>query len=270
MKKKRCCTFHEAGAAGFASRIYALLFVLGLWLLCAAAAPLQDSYSLVVNKTMGFNNGSQIRGAFRAELVGTADGVRKVTFLLDGQVLNELSAPPFRVSFNTTDYGDGPHSLGARVERVDGQVLTVPERHFTFVSAQAEADFMRNVVLPILGGVFLLVVVGLGSQFIGMRRRANLVLPLGAPRRYGMKGGGICPRCHRPFGLHWWSPNLISGVYDRCDFCGYAGFIRPASASELASAEAAEAAAALPEEPPHKKSEEEKLKDRLDDSRFSG
>ncbi len=248
---------------------FALIAAL-MWLFLSAAAPLQDGYTIIVNKTNGFNNGSQIRGSFRAELIGPGEGVRRVSFLVDGQAFADLSAPPYRVNFKTTDFPDGPHSMSASVEMQDGRVLQTPERHYTFVSAQTESDFMRSVLFPILGGVFVLMLVGVGFQFLAGRRSPNRLLPPGSPRHYGIKGGGICPRCHRPFGLHWWSANLIAGVYDRCDFCGRWGFIRPASAAELASAEAAEAAEAQAAEIPREKSEEEKLKDLLDNSRFSG
>ena len=270
MNKNFQPTFTHTRKAGVGkSRL--LIFAVGLlWILFIAAAPLQDGYSIVVSKTMGFNNGSQIRGSFRAELVGASEDVRRVSFQIDGQVFAELSAPPFRAAFKTSDYAVGRHSMNATVEMQDGRVLQTPEKHFDFVSAQAESEFMRNILVPLLGGVFLLMLVGLGTQFLGSRRNPNRSLPLGAPRHYGIKGGGICPRCHRPFGLHWWSVNLISGVYDRCDFCGRWGFIRPASAAELASAEAAEAAEAQAQDAPREKSEEEKLKDLLDNSRYSG
>ena len=240
-----------------------------VWLACSAALSYQDGYSIVVNKTNGFNNGSQIRGSFQAELVGSSEGVRAVRFLVDGQVFAELFKPPFSADFQTSAYSEGWHLIGAQVELASGQVISVAEKRLDFVSAQAETDFMQKLVFPLLGGVFALMVIGFVVQFVAVRKQSNRSLPLGARRSYGMKGGGICPRCHRPFGLHWWSVNLISGVYDRCDFCGRWGFIRAASASELASAEANEAAAAQPVDPLREKSEEEKLKELLDNSRYN-
>jgi hypothetical protein len=251
------------------TRFLFLCILLALWLVCTAAAPRQDGYSIVVNKTVGFNNGSQIRGSFRAQLVGPNEGISAVRFLVDGQVFAEVFKPPFTAAFQTSDYSEGWHTIAAQVETTGGQVITTPERRLNFVSAQAETDFMRNLVFPLLGGVFALMLVSFGVRFLAVRGRPNRALPLGARRSYGLKGGGICPRCHRPFGLHWWSINLISGVYDRCDYCGRWGFLRAASASELASAEAAEAAGAQPDEPVREKSEEEKLKELLDNSRYN-
>lgn len=120
-----------------------------------------------------------------------------------------------------------------------------------------------------MGGVLLLILIGISTQFLVMRGRKPSTLPLGASRRYGLKGGGICPRCKRAFSLHWWSPNLITSVYDRCDFCGKWSVIRPASRAELNAAIAAELAEAQPEQPIREKSDKERLKDLLDDSRYS-
>jgi len=238
-------------------------------LLLIAAGPLQDGYRLVVNKTLGYNNGSQIRGQFSAEVVGDLSAVQSVEFLADGQVFTEVKNAPFKTSFNTADFSIGWHALSAKIVRSDGSSLSTPERRFEFVSVEAEAAFFRNVVFPFLIGVFGLVFVGIAAQFLGMRARKPLNLPLGAQRSFGLKGGGICPRCQRAFSLHWWSANLLTAVYDRCDFCGRWGVVKIASRAELEAAIAAELAAAQPEQPIRPKSEEERLKEILDDSRFS-
>jgi hypothetical protein len=238
-------------------------------LLSIAAAPLQDGYTLVVHKSMGFNNGSQIRGLFSAEVVGNMEAVQSVQFLADGQVFAELRSAPFKTSFQTTDFSAGWHTLSALVQSKDGSSFSTPERRFEFVTPETEAAFFRTYVFPFLIGVFLLVFIGIGFQYFSMRNRRPSTLPLGAERSYGLKGGGICPQCKRAFSLHWWSINLIGSVYDRCDFCGKWSLIRPASRAVLDAAIAAELAESRPEQPIREKSETDRLKDMLDDSRFS-
>jgi hypothetical protein len=239
-----------------------------LWLACTAAVPRQEGYSLAVNKKLGFNNGSQIRGTFQAILSGPTADVSEVRFLIDGQPFAAVFAPPFRAAFQTADYAEGWHVIAAQVIRKDGSMIAVPPLRLNFVSAQVETDFLRNFIFPILGVVFLIVILSTVVNLLVLRRQPDRSLPLGARRSYGLKGGGICPRCHRPFSLHWWSLNLVAGVFDRCDYCGRWGFILRAGAAQLAAAEAAELADAQPDQAVREKSPEEQLKEMLDDSRY--
>ena len=116
-------------------------------------------------------------------------------------------------------------------------------------------------------GVFGLLAIIFAAQFIAAGRKTASI-PLGAQRSYGLKGGGICPRCQRAFSLHWWSLNLLGSVYDRCDACGKWSVVRIASRAELDAAVEAERKAAEVETPSHEKSEAERLKDLLDRSRY--
>lgn len=248
-------------------------FVVLFALLCLGfrpGSPAQETtFLLTVSKTVGFNNGSQIRGAFRATLSGPLENVSSVEFQIDGQEMAVVTAQPFVFNFNTTAYAEGWHTLGALVYLTDGTQVSTPTRRFEFVSAQAQGAFFRNFVIPVLAGVFLLVFLGMGIQFLTQRGRKPAQLPLGARRSYGLKGGGICPRCKRPFALHWWSLNLLTGVFDRCEHCGRWGFVRRSGPDALRAAEQAELADAQPEQPLAEKSAEDKLKDLLDQSKFT-
>jgi hypothetical protein len=79
----------------------------------------------------------------------------------------------------------------------------------------------------------------------------------------------VCPKCGRPFPLHWWAPHLLASKFDRCEFCGHVGLFTPASREVLAAAERAELAAAQPEQPVVEKSEDEKLREMIDESRYT-
>jgi len=242
------------------------------WALAAAWPALAQTAALTlsVTKNFGLNNGSQIQGSFRLEAAGPAN-LKSVTFTLDGQPLGQVSAPPFRFDFNTDQFAPGWHTMGASGQTADGPTLTATDRRFEFLSAaQAQSATMRLIV-PILGIVGLLVVVGLGSQlFFALRGgRSRSTLPLGAHRTYGVLGGAICPKCQRPFSIHWWGLNAFpTRKFDRCDHCGKWSLVRRASPTELATAEAAERKYAQPTAPQLELSPEEKLKREVDASRF--
>lgn len=228
-----------------------------------------EEYRLGVSKSFGYNNGERIRGSFKLTLIGDAANVASVSFQVDGQEIARVSEAPYDASLQTDAYAAGPHQLSALVTTRDGRSLSTPARTFHFLSAGEEQSDMRTLLGPMLGlivGVFL---IGILSQTVLLRKRKPLELAPGAPRHYGFKGGTICPRCKRPFSLHWWGINLAVGVFDRCDFCGKTGVYRSKSRAELAAAEAAEVAAQPPAAPLAEKSPEDKLRDLLDESKYS-
>lgn len=246
---------------------------LAVLLLLVAFSPVQaqqDEFKLNVNKSYGFNNGSQIRGTFTASIAGPAEKIKTVSFFIDGKLMEKQSEAPFKLKFQTTAYNDGWHELNAIVETSDGRTITTSVKRFNFVSAQVESSFLKNTIFPILGAVLAVTIIGLAVQMLVMRKKAPLDLPLGSPRQYGLRGGTICPRCKRPFVIHWWAFNIsLAGRYDRCDFCGKWSVVRALSQDALRSAEAAELEMAQPGEAMHTKTEEEKLRELLDSSKYT-
>lgn len=247
----------------------ALLWSLTACFALAHSVWAQDSdYRLNIRKDFGYNSGAEIRGTFSLELVGP-DGVQSVTFLLDGQSIGAVQTAPFKLQFVTTRYALGTHELSAQVTTQAGKTITTPARKFQFVTAEQESATVTRIVLPLGGGVLALVAIGLGVEMLALRKKGKLELPLGTPRKYGFSGGTICPRCQRPFSLHWWAFNMgITTKYDRCDFCGKWALVKIQRESDLRAAEQAELAQAQPENPLVEKSADDKLKDMLDDSRF--
>jgi hypothetical protein len=250
-------------------RAVALFLVAMALLLPAGAALAQNTdFRLNLQRDFGFGNGSSIRGLFTVDVVGT-EPIQMVTYLLDNQVMAEVKQAPFHYQFDTGKYPEGWHEISAVVLTKDGRKVTTPTRRFQFVSAAEESSTMSKIILPLLGFTFLAMVIGMGMSVLSMRRRPKSTLPLGARRNYGISGGAVCPNCKRPFALHWWGMNLFTGKYDRCDFCGRTGIFKRASREELAAAEVAELKQAQPDQPIREKSEDEKLKEMLDDSRFT-
>jgi len=134
----------------------------------------------------------------------------------------------------------------------------------------------RLFTLPDHGGLIVAAIIVLVvfairlAPLVFSRNRPHTHLPLGAPRDYGLAGGAVCPRCHRPspFGLLTLNVGLGTKVA-RCPFCGKWSVVHRLSLAELRAAEAAELAEAQAGQPVFHKSEAEKTKEALDDSRFT-
>jgi hypothetical protein len=251
--------------------VFSLVLGLALALMPTVALAQQEEYRLNISRTFGFSSGSgQVRGNFSASITGQLDNVQEVTYLIDGESMGVVSAPPFKLPFVTSNFPVGWHDLSAQVLTKDGRNVETGVRQFEFVSADQESAFFRNTVLPLLGVLFLVIILGIGIQVLFTRNKSKVNLPLGAARKYGISGGTICPKCHRPFAIHWWAFNAgITSKFDRCDFCGRYGLFRRYNRDKLAAAEAAELQMAQPEKPIQAASEEQKLKEMLDESRYT-
>jgi Big-like domain-containing protein len=246
------------------------LFLCVLCALCGSTVWAQESeLTLSVHRNIGYNSGgAQIQGSFRMEATGP-DNLTSVTFKVNETVVGTVTQAPFRIDFNTDDYGYGWHDLSATALTADGRTLQSETRRFEFVSEEESWKAAGRIIRPMLGLLGLLVAAGLMMALVPTLTGKRSNLPLGAPRNYGLLGGGICPNCQRPFALHWWGLNAsLIGKFDRCDHCGKWGFVRRASPEQLRAAEVAELQQAQPDAPLPEPSPAEKLKRQLDDSRF--
>ncbi|MEP7356734.1 MAG: hypothetical protein ABI847_05805 [Anaerolineales bacterium] len=242
-----------------------LFFLLGLGLLVATAAHAQaDELTLSVHRIFGYDGFSQIQGNFRLEAAGPAT-LTSVTFKIDATIVAKVSQSPFRVDFVTDNYPLGWHDLTATGQTSDGRALTSAPRRFEFVSASQGWQAVGKILVPLLIVVGLALVIGLGVPLVQAFRGKPAPVAPGTPRRYGLMGGAICPKCHRPFARHWWGLNAGLGKFDRCDNCGKWSVVRAAPLDKLRAAEAAEIehTVAAPDLSP-----EEKLRRQLDDSKY--
>jgi hypothetical protein len=248
--------------------LFSLFFAFCLALL-ASPVLAQSSFTLNVHRNVGYSSGAQIRGSFNMAVVGPTN-IQSVTFLIDGQPMKQVTAAPFSFNFDTTAYALGWHDLSASIQTTDGQTFTTPVRRFEFASAEEESASVRSFLIPLLGVVGVILLIVLGGQLLFFRNKTRPDLPLGTPRKYGISGGAVCPKCHRPFPLSFLALNAgINSQFTRCIFCGKWSVVRRLSLDQLRAAEAAELAEAQPEQPLHEKSETEKMKDLLDESRFT-
>ncbi|MRR31980.1 hypothetical protein EG834_16985, partial [bacterium] len=181
--------------------------------------PTQSSAYLNVNRIIGYSSGgAEIKGKFRMAVIGV-ENIQSATFLIDGEPVATIDTGPFEISFRTEDYPFGAHDLSVTVHTADGGVMDLPMRHFVFVSAEEEQQAVEKILVPLLSGVAVVVAIGVGLQMLSLKKK-QIDVPLGSARTYGFFGGGICPRCKRPFSLHIWGLNMLTGKLDRCDFCG--------------------------------------------------
>jgi hypothetical protein len=238
--------------------------------LVVSPALAQGDNTLVMrlSRDFGYSGSGQIQGTFTIHVTGPAN-LSRVDFLIDGKQIGEATTAPFNLQFTTSSYSLGMHTISAAGTTTDGQVLHTPDITAEFVSAETGLKAGGKIAIPILIIAGLAVLISaLLPALTGRGKRSQL--PLGQPRTYGFKGGGICPKCGRPFSFSLLAPNLPFYRFDRCPNCGRLGLVRMASLSDLRKAEAAELETAQASQSIPEESEEEKLRKELDDSRYQG
>lgn len=208
----------------------------------------------------GFNG--DIQGTFSIKASGPST-LSRVEFYLDDTLLGEDTSAPFALQFVTDNYPVGSHILHAVGYTSDGEKLESTTISALFISKGESNQTMLKMVVPILVVVFGSILVG--ALFPLISRRKGIKQPLGAPRSYTY-GGGICPKCHRPFGFQLLSLNMLVGKLTPCPHCGKWSIVRRATLNELHAAEQAEIVEETTQLP--ELSEEEKLRRGIDDSRY--
>lgn len=242
-----------------------LLALFGLFPLTQA----NDELKLTLHRDFGYSdNKGTIQGKFSMIAEGP-DTLTKVVFYIDDQAIGEVSQAPFRLQFNTDNYPLGDHTISAIGFASDEQTFSSNILNRTFVSAeeswQAGLEIGGKIAIGFIvgiGGIVLLI-----GGIVFLTGRNTVSVPLGATRQYGWLGGAICPKCHRPFGMHIYGLNAGLSKYDRCPHCRKWSLVRRASPADLAAAEKAEMAE-IGQPEIEGMSEEEKLRRQLEDSRF--
>lgn len=249
-----------------------LAFLCVLCVLCGVTVPVwaQEAIELKLSVTrlFGYGGGDQIQGKFRMELV-EPPALKSATFYVDEVEVGTVTETPYRIDFNTDSYAQGWHELKATGLMPDGTTLNSNVRRFEFVTAAQGWEAAQKIIIPlfsVVGGIILLMV---AIQVLPSLFGRKKTLPLGAERKYGLKGGAICPKCHRPFSIHFMAINLPFAHFDRCDHCGKWSLVRSASREQLAAAERAELEMAKPDAPIVEETKEEKLARQIEESRYT-
>jgi hypothetical protein len=244
--------------------IVAMIVILVTLLFAQAVYSQTEELSLRMSRDFGyggFNN--DIQGLFSMKVTGPGD-LEKVVFYIDSTVIGEVTQAPFNLQFNTDNYPLGQHTMSAVGFSSSGQQYYSNKITSIFVAASVGNKAGLQIIVPVLVIVFGAILLSFVIPLITGRGK-NQNLPLGAERKYGT-GGGICPKCHRPFALPLFSLNLGLSKLARCPYCGKWSGVRIQSLAKLREAEQAElewGKANVQEE-----TEEEKLRKEIDDSKF--
>jgi len=243
---------------------YSVLIACLLCLFLVTAVSAQNSgLTLQLTRDWGYGGfNGDIQGTFSMKVSGP-DNLVSVKFYIDDTMIGEDAEAPFALQFVTDNYPAGVHAMRAVGVATDGSELTSQTISANFVSKEDGTGAAMKVVIPILVIAFAAILVSALVPLLAFRK-GKKVAP-GAARNYPY-GGGICPKCHRPFPFQLFSMNMVMGKLTPCPHCGKWSVVRRASINELRAAEQAELAAE-PEQVTGL-SEEEKLKKDLDDSRY--
>jgi hypothetical protein len=222
--------------------------------------------TLKMSRDWGYGGlNGDIQGLFSMKITGPADLVR-VVFYIDSTSIGEVTQAPFNLQFNTDNYPNGTHEMYAI-----GYSSIEQEYHSNvivgnFVPASEGNKAALGIVVPLVAIVFGAILLAFLIPLLTGKGKLQ-ELPLGTERKYGM-GGGICPKCHRPFALPLFSMNLGFSKLARCPYCSKWSVVRIQPLAKLREAEQAElewGRADVPEA-----TEDEKLRKELDDSKYQG
>jgi len=218
-----------------------------------------EELALRLSRDWGYGAGGQIQGRFSLRVSGP-DDIDKVDFIIDDQVVQTSTEPPYRYQFHTDDYAPGVHTMTAVGYKADGTPVNGPEFVRDFLSADEAKSSVMKIIVP------LLIIIG-GATLLGAL--APMFLNRGKdfkPGNYSPAGGAVCPRCTFPYSRNVLAPNLLIGKLQRCPHCGKWAIVRRASQSELDAAESRwsrEGTSSV-----EVRSEEEKMRQLLDESRY--
>jgi len=219
----------------------------------------EETLDLQLRRDWGFGAGGQIQGKFSLRVNGPED-IAKVEFVIDDEVVGTSTESPFRYQFNTDEFPPGVHTLTAVGYKADGTLVYGKEFVRQFLSAEQARSSTMKIIVPLLLVVGVISLVGiLGPALMGRGKEFKL-------GQYGAAGGVVCPRCEFPYSRSMMAPNLVVGKLQRCPHCGKWAIVPRASQVTLEAAEqrwAREGTSSV--EAP---SEDEKMKQMIDDSRY--
>ena len=247
-------------------KIFSSLLAITLALFVAGAVLAQSQeLELSLSRDWGYGGfGGDIQGLFSMKVNGP-EALSRVDFYIDQTKIGEDGEAPFRLQFKTDDYPLGQHILSARGFLADGTEYTSNVISATFVSASEGTDAALRIALPVGIVIVIAVLLSFVVPMLTTRgKRENL--PLGVERNYGLRGGTICPKCHRPFAMHLWAINLGLARFDRCPYCGKWSVVRSQPLTALRQAEKSELDWVKGDE--HLRDREEGLKKEVDESRY--
>ena len=189
------------------------------------------SLNLGLIRNFGYGGLGKIQGSFTLRIIDPPADLTEVSFFMDGKLIEVVSESPFLIKFHTGDFEDGEHQMSATGVLEDGSTLRSNTVTKTFLSSGAAWSETEQILVPLLVGVGVLTLLGLGGPFL-LGRKREFVLG-----KYGPAGGAVCPRCGLPFSRPFLAPNLMVGKLVRCPHCGRVSILPKASPARLQEAE---------------------------------
>ena len=224
-----------------------------------------QSEELTLSLTRDFGSGgfnSDIQGTFSIKARGPAN-LEQVQFFLDDTLLGEDPESPFAIQFITDNYSTGAHVFSAVGFTTDGKRIGSKTISAVFMSKEEASAASLKMIVPILALVFGAMAISAITSMVNVRKGKKL--PADAARSYSF-GGGICPRCKRPFGFQLLGIHMFGRKLTPCPHCGKWSVVKRATMSELHAAELAELDTEKAQI--HNASDEKKLRKELDDSKY--
>ena len=245
-----------------AASVWALLILAGVALTVRADEP---KLTLRLRRDFGYGGFSgEIEGNFTLVASGPS-GMARLLFLMDGNPVAEFVQAPFQYGFHTGQFPPGMHTMQAVGYTDSGLELrsnVVAARFLT--SAQARKGTI-GLIIPLLAVIFGLMALSYAVTYVLARRRGRSPQP---GQGYGLTGGGICPRCKRPFARALLGVRVVGTQLECCPHCGKWAFLRAALPEALAFAEAAQQSAGGSSPSPPVPSEDDQWQRELEDSRY--
>ena len=224
-----------------------------------------ESLTMSLSRDWGYGGfGGDIQGTFSFHVRGL-ENLTRVEFYIDELKIGEDAVLPFDLQFVTDNYALGTHELYALGYTDGGKIIRSNSYTRNFVPASEGGGAAIKILIPLFAVIFGAMALSAVLPLLMGRKVKSMAA--GTPRSYTF-GGGICPKCGRPFAFSLLTPHLFMAKIARCPFCGRWGLIQPASLQELRAAEQAELEAEKGQIP--EATEEEKLKKALDNSKFQG
>lgn len=246
-------------------RIGFFLAVLAGMIIALPVLAQEETLTLGLSRDWGYGGfGGDIQGTFSFHAKGPAN-LARVEFFIGELKIGEDSAAPFDLQFVTDNYPLGTHELYAIGYTDGGKSIRSNSYSRNFVPASESGAAAIKIILPLLVVVFGAMALSAVVPMLLGRKTASLAP--GTQRNYTF-GGGICPKCKRPYAFNLLTPHILTSKVARCPYCGRFGLIGGSSLTELRAAEQAEIESAKGRIP--EATEEEKLKKALDDSKYQG
>ena len=240
-----------------------LIAILVSLVIISAASAQGEELTLGLSRDFGsggFN--SDIQGTFTVKASGPAN-LERVQFFLDEALLSEDAEAPYAIQFVTDNYPTGAHVFTAIGSTTDGKQIGSKTISTVFTSKEEASAAGLKIVIPILAVVFGAMAISAITSTVNVRKGKKL--PAGAARSYSF-GGGICPKCKRPFGFQLLGIHMFGRKLTPCPHCGKWSVVKRATMSELHAAELAESDTEKVKI--HDASDEEKFWKDLDDSKY--